>query len=824
MRIVGRSSAFACLLSVLAAAPAVAQTIRGTVVLPDSTTPVPGAIVVAADAHGATAARVLTNARGEFVARLPAAGRYGITILRIGFRPTSVPAVDVDSGAGVTIRVIFAGTPVQLAAVDVRDRQTCRVSADTGLAVARVWDEARKAMLSSQLSAGGAPLVAQWIVYDRVLDSAARYVRRQTIRTTDSPTTHAFRSAPVSLLDTAGYVVSDGTGTTYHLPDAEVLLSPMFSATHCFRLQAPPNGDATLVGVGFTPTRARADARDIEGTAWVDRATSELRSIELQYTNLPPVVQAAHPSGQVEFLRLGDGQWLINRWSIRMPQLGTTTRTSLVGGRVMSGSGAIVRATQVTGGEVNRVSRGDSTLYVWRGPHIRAQIVSDDSVMRVAGALLTIEGTDYTARADADGRVDLTPVLGGRYRALVRTALMDSLGMPPSAHDIEARADARLDTLRLPPPRALLEQVCPRDSISKGEGFLRGRALDANGQPLGQAAVLVTWQSDFEIVSDSRGNDAVSHRERTIGTLSDGAGNWRICGVPRDKPLFVSVNSAAGSASRGTRLEREFGAVDLQLGSSDQSRAETALVAAGVAGRRAAFVEIAVFNLAGVPVPDATVDVEPATGPARRVVTGATGRALIPEIPPGLLTIRARRIGFKEGQLAVTVDAGRNTIPIILGESVAPTLDTMRVIGGRTGLGRLDEFETRRLNKMATVSITRDDIRKRNPIDIYELLRGIPSIEVSDTGAVSVKSTRSKRVLPDGTTRPCFLAVMVDGLLMTAGANGEPFDLRQLPRPDEIHGVEVFAGPSSIPPQYGGLGGNGQWCGMIAVWTRSGDK
>ena len=43
-----------------------------------------------------------------------------------------------------------------------------------------------------------------------------------------------------------------------------------------------------------------------------------------------------------------------------------------------------------------------------------------------------------------------------------------------------------------------------------------------------------------------------------------------------------------------------------------------------------------------------------------------------------------------------------------------PTLDTVRVVGGRrlSGLGRLDEFETRRLNGSATVSITRDEIVK----------------------------------------------------------------------------------------------------------------
>jgi hypothetical protein len=71
----------------------------------------------------------------------------------------------------------------------------------------------------------------------------------------------------------------------------------------------------------------------------------------------------------------------------------------------------------------------------------------------------------------------------------------------------------------------------------------------------------------------------------------------------------------------------------------------------------------------------------------------------------------------------------------------------------------------------------------------------------------------------NGSASKCYFVVMVDGQLMTPSGNNEAFDLRQLPRPDEIHGIEVFAGPSSIPVQYGGTG-SGKWCGMIAVWTR----
>ena len=247
-----------------------AQVVRGTVVMPDSSVAV-GAIVVADDERGATVGRALTNGAGQFSLKLPAAGRYSLKLLRIGFRPTIGPTISIAADATEFVRLVLSGQIVALSAINVRDRGTCRVSADTGLAVARVWEEARKAMLSSQLQADRAPLVAAWIEYDRHLDSTGRIVRGQNVRSTTSATTHAFKSKPVAFLDSAGYVVSDNGVITYHAPDAEVLLSETFAGAHCFHFEAPPRENAGLIGVTFEPTPDRRDRREIRGTVWLDR-------------------------------------------------------------------------------------------------------------------------------------------------------------------------------------------------------------------------------------------------------------------------------------------------------------------------------------------------------------------------------------------------------------------------------------------------------------------------------------------------------------------------------------------------------------------------
>jgi len=715
------------------------------------------------------------------------------------------------------VRIVFDSPAISLAAVTVLAREECRVNPDSGLMVAQVWEEARKAILASQLASADEPLDADLIEYDRTLDSTARYVREQHVRSVSNPTQHAFQSIPAELLAERGYVVSDSAETTFYAPDANVLMSPSFAALHCFRLVAPPRGRPELIGVGFEPTRDRGEIRDIKGTFWVDRASSELRSLDFRYTNLDVEVAAAGAGGAADFLRLADGRWLVSRWNARMPRLGAPASRPEVGRRlVYSATNAVVVAVHVSGGEVIRVTRHDSTVYQAAGLSLAVQVVPRDTLVAAAGATLTLAGTDYRAVADAKGRITISPVLEGRYSARVRSRLMDSLGITAVERDVEvhadAHADAHVDSIPLPSARDVLVKVCTKDSVQHGEGMLRGSVRDEHGQALSQAAVTVTWQVDFADVSDQ-----LKWSERTLGVLSDDAGRWRICGVPRNVPLAARVASDSGSDVRHTRLAEDepFGAVDLVAH-------HAVTLADGRILRPRALVELAVYGTGGAPLPGATLEVAAPGGTSRTVVTGAGGRALIPDVAPGMLRVRARRIGFKPGQVAVTVEAGRNTVPILLSTVATPSLDTVRVMGDKRTTGRLDEFETRRLNRQATASFTEEDIQKANPAETWQMLSRVPAVRFipsGKTGSLLAISSRSSKIDPATLQAvPCFMNVMVDGVMMMGEIDGH-FDLAHLPPPQEIHGIEVFGGPATIPPKYNGAA-NDKMCGLIAIWTR----
>lgn len=776
-----------------------AQTVRGKVSWPDST-PVPGALVVVRAADGGKPLRTLSGAQGTFALHLPGAGRYAMSVLRIGFAPTAVPEFDIGSGETRVTNVVMRAEPVRLASVSVRESNACRVNPDSGLMVARAWEEARRALLTTRLSPGGTPLVAEWINYHRTLDTSGRYVRAQEVRTIRAPTMHAFESAPAARLATDGYV----TDSMAYAPGADVLLSDSFAATHCFKLVSPSTDRPGMIGVGFEPTPARAAVRDIAGTFWMDSASAELRLLDFRYTRMPDAALAAGAGGAVRFLRLADGEWLVSEWTVRLPKLSRPGRGALVGPLSRVERRATVVGFQVVGGAVTHAWHGDTVLYAAAGAALHVQVVAQDAMVVARGARLTLTGTDYVATADTLGRIAVAPVLEGRFVASVTSPLMDSLGISPVEADVQVGGGAHVDSLTLPSARDLLASVCPRDSVRRGEAMLRGTVRDQLGRLLTGAAVTVTWHATSEAAGEAA--------ERTIGSLSDG-GRWRICGVPRETPLVVRVIADSGIGARDVRLDADqsLGAVDLvarprTLAQGDDPTTPRALV------------EFMVSGPGGTTLGDATLDITVPGGRTRTVVTNAGGQALLPDVRPGLVQVKARSIGFKPGQVAVRVEAGRNTVPIRLTATSLPALDTVRIMGDRRIDARFDEFETRRLRHEATAILDEAEIARRDPIQTWHLFRTMPGVRMmrdSLTGAMLPASTRGAAYDAKRGPVPCFLTVYINGV-----AADPTLDLRGLPPPRELHGVEVFAGAASIPLRYSAAVLNDRTCGVIAIWTK----
>ncbi|MEA3245544.1 MAG: carboxypeptidase-like regulatory domain-containing protein [Gemmatimonadota bacterium] len=348
----------------LISAAAAGQSVRGVVLYPDSATRAPGIIVVALDERGDAVGRTLSGPDGTFDLRVPGAGAYGLRLLRIGYRPTVLPAMQVPEGGLGDVRAVLQAQAVALAAVTVRSDNVCGSTQDAGRIIAQLWEEARKALTAAELSAGTRFLDAEWRAFQFTMDRRAARASDQSVLPQRGVTERPFVSASAESLARDGYVVQEDRSWLFRAPDAAALLSDQFAATHCFTVEPPQSLRAHWIGIAFRPTPARSRARDIAGTLWLDRATSELRMLEFRYENLPPEADDPLIGGFVEYAHLATGHWMVARWAIRMPRMARRT----IGGAGIPGGGRddrqVLAAIDVAGGELLRVRRDSADLFV----------------------------------------------------------------------------------------------------------------------------------------------------------------------------------------------------------------------------------------------------------------------------------------------------------------------------------------------------------------------------------------------------------------------------------------------------------------------------
>jgi hypothetical protein len=354
--------------ALLLARDAAAQAVRGRVVAPDSTQ-VPGAIVTLLDSAGTPLARALADDSGRFNMRMPAAGRFTFQVLRLGYRPTTAPAFSVEAGSVIDRMVVVTGAPISLRAVQVTAPQRC-FGTDSANAAFTVWEEARTALIASQLTR----MTRAYTMDVELFDSRqpAERLRAPVVKHDELLNARLRALTPVTPEQLArdGYLVRNPMGDRYFAPDEDVLLSESFATTHCMRL-LPTDGSPDDLRLGFTPTPDRLQP-EIRGILTVDRATSELRRLDFAYVNLRPDELAGDPGGEITFRRLPEGSWIIDYWALGLPFREDYVQTPALpstigrGGAVIPGRPAVIVTgigRTIRGGGVTRIRFGDEIVW-----------------------------------------------------------------------------------------------------------------------------------------------------------------------------------------------------------------------------------------------------------------------------------------------------------------------------------------------------------------------------------------------------------------------------------------------------------------------------
>ncbi len=347
--------------------PGTAQAIRGALVEAGSGTPVEGAAVLLLDESGERLAWTLTDGAGRYQFVLSAPGRYRLRAERIGHASTTSPVLEV---AAEEVRRTTIELPVEaitLEEIRVEGGRRCEIRPSEGVATARVWEEARKAL---DATAGTTRRESYGYVlrrFRRELDRSGRRVLQETGSVDRRTLRQPFRSRPVEDLLTNGFVQPEGDDWVYFGPDAPVLLSDAFLDSHCMRLVEPETGQDGSIGLAFEPVGDR-DVADISGALWLDRSNGRLQRLEYRYVNLDRRIRSDELGGEIRFLGLPDGTWIVRHWSIRMPIFMTdfeSRRNRPTEGRTRVEISGIVEE----GGTVERITdREGRVVLCWKVP------------------------------------------------------------------------------------------------------------------------------------------------------------------------------------------------------------------------------------------------------------------------------------------------------------------------------------------------------------------------------------------------------------------------------------------------------------------------
>jgi hypothetical protein len=202
----------------------------------------------------------------------------------------------------------------------------------------------------------------------------------------------------------------------------------------------------------------------------------------------------------------------------------------------------------------------------------------------------------------------------------------------------------------------------------------------------------------------------------------------------------------------------------------------------------------------GAPIPFAYVSVAEI-----RSVADSTGRFLLANLAPGTTNVLFRRLGFTPKRVAVTLVDGRlDSMNVVL--TVLP-FELAGITTEASTIGRMAEFERHRATGHG-VYLDRLELEKRRTPRLTDVLRRIPGVRVvtDRAGRQLVRMGRSSM------GRDCPPEFWIDGVrAQFLGADDVPVS--------DIEALEIYRGPSGLPPEFNSRFTNAQ-CGAIIIWTR----
>lgn len=195
-----------------------------------------------------------------------------------------------------------------------------------------------------------------------------------------------------------------------------------------------------------------------------------------------------------------------------------------------------------------------------------------------------------------------------------------------------------------------------------------------------------------------------------------------------------------------------------------------------------------------------------------RAETGTDGRFDLGGLPSGPVEVIVRRLGFSPAKIPLELGAGELRDIRVLLSPVAMLMDSVAVTAEAPTIEKAyGGFEMRKSRGFGTF-ITREQIDKKNPRVTTDLFRTVSGVKLlRESGTPTVVSTRL------GTLAYCPVRYFIDGA--SYPLYGQSIDI--MVQVADIGAIEVYPGGATVPPQFGG---RESACGVVAIWTRQGQK
>jgi hypothetical protein len=408
------------------------------------------------------------------------------------------------------------------------------------------------------------------------------------------------------------------------------------------------------------------------------------------------------------------------------------------------------------------------------------------------GADVLVSGRTSPVRTDSLGRFAVEGLSPGTYQIGVFHPLLESLGLTLASRPFSVGRDSTgVADLAIPSVKTLATRYCGRELTQTGPAAIAGRVRDPDtDEAISGATVSLAWMD----ISARNGRELVRvPHEMHVDT--DSSGFFRFCGLP----------TGIEGTVRATRSDLSTADVPVSTSASLLSF-EALTMAPSRSARGKGAVRGIVVSQYDKPLIGARVEA-PVTGVFN--LSKADGTFSIDSVPTGTQLIYVRQLGFEPVSVQVNVSSRFPAeVRVTLGP-ITNILDPVLVTARRDYRLDTQGFFKRQRSGWGTF-ITRDEIERRRPQFITDLLTNVPGLYVVRTSSGTM--LQSDRVRHVGGAGGDCARLWVDGTEWRAVMPG---DLDAFVSARDVAAIEVYR-PGTTPAQFAGIDD----CVTLVVWTQ----